>query len=149
MGYLIYLIGLVICMIYGISLHNICNFIDMISFEFVVVPCIIALITTGYWRGFIKAFVYIFDKGIEPTKERVRESARAVKLVCIFSLVFGGLGVTISLVNALHNLDLESSYVGANVSVALISIFYALIINAILLPLYFELKRRVAKNKSR
>lgn len=106
-----------------------------------VVPCILVLITTGYWKEFLKAFVYIFNKERE-TKEKVRESARAVKLVCIGSLIFEGLGVTIGLINALHNLYLESSYLGASVSVALISIFYVLIINAILLPLYFELRRR-------
>ncbi len=148
MGYLIYLIGFVICIIHGISLHNICNFIDAISFGFVIVPCILVLITTGYWRGFIKAFVYIFDKKRE-NKEGVRESAKAVKLTCLSSLIFGGLGVMISLINALHNLNLEASYVAADVSVALISIFYALMINSILLPLYFELKRRDTKSKSR
>ncbi len=145
MRYLIYVIGMVFCMIYGISLHKICNFIDAISFGFVVVPSILALITTGYWKDFLKAFVYIFNKGRE-TKERVRESAKAVKLVCISSLIFGGLGVTISLINALHGLNLKASHVGADISVALISIFYALMINAILLPLYFELKRRDTKN---
>ena len=34
----------------------------MFRFEFVLFPCVLALITTRYWKGFIKAFVYIFDK---------------------------------------------------------------------------------------
>ena len=123
MRYLIYLTGLTICVICGISWHNICNFIDMFSFEFVVLPCILVLLTTGYWKGFIKAFFYIFDK------------------VCLSSLIFGGVGVMTGLINTLHSLNIEPSFVGASVSVALIPMFYTLIINAILLPLYFELKK--------
>lgn len=123
MRYLIYLTGLTICVICGISWHNICNFMDMFSFEFVVLPCILVLLTTGYWKGFIKAFVHIFDK------------------VCLSSLIFGGLGIMTGLINTLHSLNIEPSFVGASVSVALIPMFYTLIINAILLPLYFELKK--------
>lgn len=140
MRYLIYLTGLTICVICGISWHNICNFIDMFSFEFVVLPCILVLLTTGYWKGFIKAFVYIFDKE-RRSKDGVKESVKAVRLVCLSSLIFGGLGVMTGLINTLHSLNIEPSFVGASVSVALIPIFYTLIINAILLPLYFELKK--------
>ena len=38
MGYLIYLAGLLICLMYGIGLDRVYNFIDLISFGFIVVP---------------------------------------------------------------------------------------------------------------
>ncbi len=50
----------------------------------------------------------------------------------------------ISLINALHsfNIDLSAvSFVAPDVSVALISIFYALLINAVLAPVYVMVKR--------
>lgn len=143
MEYLIYLAGFVICVIYGIGVDKISNFIDSISFCFVVIPCVLIIISTGYWKGFIRAFICIFDQK-KVTKEQIKESAKAVKLVCISSLIFGGLGIIISLVNALRSFDLRASQIGADigadVSVALITIFYAFIINAILVPLYFKLK---------
>ena len=148
MGYLIYLAGLILCLSYGIRLDRICNFIDAISFGFVVIPCILVLICMGCWKEFIRAFMYIFDQKTHEKRD-VNESARAVKLACISSLIFGGLGVAISLINALRGLNIEpSSYIGADLSVALISIFYALIINAVLVPLYFKLKGSI-RNKSR
>ena len=126
-GNLIYLAGLVICLLYGIGPGRIVNFIDMISFGFVVIPCILMLISTGYWKGYIKAFVYIFGKE-KYNKENLKESMRAVKLTCISALIFGGLGVTISLNNCLHCMDLDlEAHIGADVAVAFISIFYALI----------------------
>ena len=141
MGYLIYLAGLLICLIYGISFNRIYNFIDLISFVFVVVPCILILISTGYWKGFIKAFAYISGRKIYSKKD-MKESARAVKLVCISSLIFGMLGIIISLINVLHCMDLDSglSNIGPDISVALVSVFYAVFINAVLVPLYFKLK---------
>lgn len=65
-------------------------------------------------------------------------------MVCVSGLIFGGLGVVISLINALHsfNIDLSAvSFDAPDVSVALISIFYALLINAVLAPVYVMVKR--------
>lgn len=72
----------------------------------------------------------------------MKESARAVKLVCISSLIFGMLGIIISLINVLHCMDLDSglSNIGPDISVALVSVFYAVFINAVLVTLYFKLK---------
>ena len=141
MGYLIYLAGLLICHMYGIGLDRVYNFIDLISFGFIVVPCILMLIGTGCWKGFIKAFVYISGRK-EYNKKEMKESAQAVKLVCISSLIFGVLGVAISVINILHCMDLDFglSNIGPDISVAFISVFYAAIINAVLVPLYFKLK---------
>ncbi len=150
MGYFLYLIGLAICVIYGIGLNNLCNFIDIISLGFVVIPCILILVSTGYWKGFIKAFLCVINRSKYTTEER-KDSVKAVKLVCISSLIFGGLGFTIGFVNSIHSFDLSESYlipdVGAVISTALISIFYALLINAVLVPLYFELKHLNLKAK--
>lgn len=143
MGYLLYLAGMVVCVLWGISSERLGNFIDMTSFEFVVIPSILLLVCTGYGKDFIRAFICLVKKEA-CTKKQIKSSAKAVKMVCVSSLIFGGLGVVISLINALHsfNIDLSAvSFVAPDVSVALISIFYALLINAVLAPVYVMVKR--------
>lgn len=143
MGYLIYLASIIICIIYGgIRMDRIGNFIDLTSFEFVVLPCILVLICTDHGKDFLNAFVCLFHKE-KYSEEKAKDGAEAVKLVCISSLIFGGLGVVISSINVLKGLDLAALHPGIvafDVSVALVSIFYALVINAVLAPLYFMLK---------
>lgn len=117
--------------------------------EFILIPCLLMLLCTGYWRGFLKAFVYVIKRD-NCTAEMIRDSANALKLVCCSSLIWGSIGFTVSMVNLLcaHMLDFEfaASMLGANISVALISLFYALVINAVLVPFYFILNRLHAKN---
>lgn len=143
MGYLLYLVSMTFCVLWGISWDRIGNFIDLTSFEFVMIPSILLLVCTGYGKDFIRAFICLVKKEA-CTKKQIKNSAKAVKMVCVSSLLFGGLGVIISLINALHSFNIDSPampFVALDVSVALISIFYALIINAVLVPVYVMVKR--------
>lgn len=138
MGYLVYLVGLVILVLSGVGLDKVCNFADMISLGFVVIPCLLVLVCMGYWKGFIRAFIRVFT-GKEYMEEEIENSIKAVKLTCVCSLIFGISGVIISVVNLIRSMD-PAGNAGAGISVAFITIFYALIINAVLVPLYFKLK---------
>jgi len=125
------------------------SFIDPVSMELILIPCLLVLLCTGHWRGFLRAFVRVIKRD-GCTAEMIRDSAGAVKLVCSSSLIWGGIGFTISMVNILRAFvqdpEFSASVLGADISVALISLFYALVINAVLVPLYFELNRLYAEN---
>ena len=142
------ILGVLFIVRYGIGGRT-WYFIDHISMEFILIPCLLVLLCTGYWRGFLKAFVYIIKRD-NCTAEMIKDSANALKLVCRSSLIWGSIGFTISMVNLMrkHMLDSEfaSPMLWGDISVALLSLFYALIINAVLVPLYFELNRLHAKN---
>ena len=82
------------------------------------------------------------------TAEMIRDSADALKLVCRSSLIWGSIGFIISTVNLMrrHALEPEFAALCGDISVALLPLFYSLVINAVLMPLYFELNRLHTKN---
>lgn len=137
------ILGVFFLVKYGIGSRT-WHFVDSTSMEFILIPCLLILLCTGYWRDFLKAFVYIIKRE-NCTAEMIRDSSNALKLVCRSSLIWGSIGFTISMVNLLryHMLDSEfaSPTLWGDIAVALVSLFYALVINAVLVPLYFELNR--------
>lgn len=122
-------------------------FVDFISMEFILIPCFLVLLCTGYWRNFIKAFVYMIKRN-NCTAEMIRDSTNALKLVCRSSLIWGSIGFMISMVNLMrhHMLEFDFPALCGDISVALLPIFYTLIINAVLMPLYFGLNHLHTKN---
>lgn len=142
------ILGVLFIVKYGIG-SGTWYFIDPTGMEFVLIPCLLVLLCTGYWRGFLKTFVYIIKKD-SCTAEMIRNSANALKLVCRSSLIWGSIGFTISMVNLMRNHMLDPEFAAptlcGDISVALLSLFYALVINAVLVPLYFELNRLHTKN---
>ena len=127
--------------------HDTRYFVDSISMEFILIPCLLILLCTGYWRSFLKAFVYLIKRDC-CTAEMIKDSANAIKLVCRSSLIWGSIGFTISTVNLMrrHMLDPEFAAFCGDISVALLPLFYSLGINGVLMPLYFELNRLHTKN---
>lgn len=116
------------------------------SMEFILIPCLLVLLCTGYWRGFLKVFVYIIKRD-HCTAEMIKDSANALKLVCSTSFIWGSIGFTISLVNLMrhHMPEPEFAALCGDISVALLPLLYSLVMNAVLMPLYFELNRLHAK----
>ena len=142
----ILILGVLFIVKYGIGSKT-WYFVDSISMEFILIPCLLILLCTGYWRGFLKAFVYLIKRD-HCTAEMIRDSAGALKLVCRSSLIWGSIGFTISMVNLMrrHMLNPEFAALCGDISVALLPLFYSLVINAVLMPLYFELNRLHTKN---
>ena len=146
--FIVLILGVLFIVKYGIGSRT-WYFVDSISLEFILIPCLLSLLCTGYWRGFLKTFVYIIKRD-NYTVEMIRDSSNALKLVCRSSFIWGSIGFTISMVNLMRrhmrNPKLDAPGLWGDISVALLSLFYALVINAILVPLYFELKRLHTKN---
>ena len=142
-------LGVLFIVKYGIGSSRTWQFVDRASMEFILIPCLLELLCTGYWRGFLKAFVYILKKDNREA-EMIRNSVNALKLVCGSSLIWGIIGFTISMVNLLRNHMLDSKISApmlcGDISVALLPLFYALIVNAVLMPLHFELNHLYEKN---
>ena len=140
------ILGVLFIVKYGIGSRT-WYFVDAISMEFILIPCLLILLCTGYWRSFLKAFVYLIKRDY-CTAEMIKDSANALKLVCRSSLIWGSIGFMISTVNLMrrHMLDPEFAALCGDISVALLPLFYSLVINAVLMPLYFELNRLHRKN---
>ncbi len=140
------ILGVLFIVKYGIG-SKASYFVDSISMEFILIPCLLMLLCTGYWRGFLQAFAYFIRRN-HCTAERLRDSANALKLVCRSSLIWGSIGFTISTVNLMrhHMPDPKFGALCGDLSVALLPLFYSLVINAVLMPLYFELNRFYTKN---
>ena len=49
------ILGVLFIVKYGIGSRT-GYFVDSISMEFILIPCLLTLLCTGYWRGFLKAF---------------------------------------------------------------------------------------------
>ena len=142
------ILGVLFIVKYGIGSRT-WYFSDHISMEFILIPCLLVLLCTGYWRGFLKAFIYIIKRD-SCTAGMIKDSMNALKLACSSSFIWGSIGFTISMVNLMRNPAPDSEFAAlslrADISVALLPLFYALVINAVLVPLYFELKRFHAKS---
>lgn len=141
----IMVLGVLFIVKYGIGSET-SYFVDNISMEFILIPCLLVLLCTGYWRGFLKIFVYIIKRD-HCTAEMIKDSANALKLVCSTSFIWGSIGFTISLVNLMrhHMPEPEFAALCGDISVALLPLLYSLVMNAVLMPLYFELNRLHAK----
>lgn len=142
------ILGVLFIVKYGIGSRT-SYFVDHISLEFILIPCLLVLLCTGYWRGFLKAFAYIIKRD-GCTAEMIRDSINSLKLVCSTSLIWGSIGFTISMVNLMRRHMLDFAFdvpaLCGDISVALLPVFYTLIINAVLVPLYFVLNHLPTKN---
>lgn len=140
------ILGVFFIVKYGIG-SGIPNFVDHTSMEFILIPCFLMLLCTGYWRGFLNAFVYLIKRE-HCTAEMIRNSANALRLVCNTSLIWGSIGFIISTVNLMRYRmsNPEFAALCGDISVAVLPLFYALVINAVLMPLYFELNHLHTKN---
>ncbi len=141
----ILILGVLFIVQYGIGSRT-SYFVDSISMGFILIPSLLMLLCTGYWRGFLNAFVYLIKRNHCPA-EMIRDGANALKLVCRSSLLWGSIGFIISMVNLMrrHMPDPEFGALCGDISVALLPLFYSLVINAVLMPLYFELNRLYRK----
>lgn len=144
MLYIVYLVCMVLYLIRGIGWDRVLNFFDPITLEFLVFPCILILFATRSFKAFGRAFLYAFGRR-EYAPSRCRESLQAVRMVMETALVFGGICFLIGSINGIRSLEwseLDSiGWLFLDLSVAELSLFYALLICMILLPVYCLLKK--------
>ncbi|WP_408070170.1 hypothetical protein [Butyrivibrio sp. JL13D10] len=141
LGELLLFIGLFLFNILfgGWGLSAILWFLDLPSFLLISIVLIPGLIIMGAWNDFIKAF----SVGIKPFSllqlKNIIEAVGAAQKLTIFGALFA---IVISTVLMLGRLD-DFSTLGPNIAVCLLSGFYAVIIEFLLLPLKLNAERKM------
>lgn len=148
MFYAVYLLLLFLYLAMGIGgMDRVLHFMDSTTLHFIAVPCIFLLFCTGSFRDFGRAFLFAFGRR-DQEPSRYRESARSVKMVMTASLVFGAVCFLIGMVNAIRFADWSSpdciGWLCMDLSVAVLALLYSLLICAVLLPVFFMLKRHLS-----
>lgn len=104
------------------------------------------LFCTKSFKAFGRAFLFVVGKRGN-SLAAYKESLHAVRMVMSISAVFGGLRFLIGLMNCIRSTDLSSmegfGWVLRGASVAILSLFYPLLICVILMPVYFMLKKHI------
>lgn len=146
MTYTIYLLGVGFLLVMGIGFHrNLMDYMDSFTLLFVLLPCVLVLFCTKSLKAFGEAFLYAFGKE-GSTLISYKRNLQAVKMVIITSSVFGGLGFIIGMINSIHSLNFTSGDAFGKIIIdtapAALSLFYPLLVCAILVPVYFIIKNR-------
>lgn len=120
------------------GLQDVLWFVDLPSIMLIVMILIPGLIIMGEWKDFCKAF----SVGIKPYRllelKNIIEAVGAAQKLTIFGALFA---IIISGVIILGRLD--PSTIGPNLAVCVLSGFYAVIIEFILLPLKLNAERKM------
>ncbi len=144
MLYIVYLVSIVLYFIWGISWGRMVNYVDSITFEFVVLPCILMLFCTRSFPAFGRGLLFAFGKRDHSSLQQYQESLSSVKMVMLTSVIFGCVCFVIGTINSICSLEWSSmdsiGWFCRDLAVAMISLFYPLVICIILLPVYFLLK---------
>ena len=152
MLYVVYLVTFILYLIQGISWDRITNFVDAITVTFLVVPCLLILFCTRSFPAFGRAFLSAFGKKAE-SAVRCRESLQAVRMVMSTVMLFGGICFLIGMVNSIRSQDFSSvdsiGWICLDLSVAVLPLFYAMLVCAVLLPVFFMLKRQLTGEGSK
>lgn len=143
------ILSIIILLISGIGFQNdLMNYFDSFTLLFVLLPCMWILLYTRSFRAFGRAFLFAVGKRGNSISA-YRESLHAVKMVMAISSVFGCLGFIIGMMNCIRTTELSSiegfGWVLRSVSVAMLSLFYPLLLCVILIPIYFMLKKHIDK----
>lgn len=149
MFYMIYLLLIFIYIICGTGVgQNLTSFIDVITLVYTVFPCVLILICTRSLRTFGSAFSFALGKRT-PDLSQSKAALRSVKMTGLTAVLFGSLCFMIGTINSIRHLDPSTADLGVyllrDLSVAMLSLFYPVLVCIILLPVYFLLKRHIAK----
>lgn len=144
-------LSIVLHLISGIGFgHDFMIFYDSFTLMFVLLPCAWILFCTKSFKAFGRAFLFVVGKRGN-SLAAYKESLLAVRMVMAISAVFGGLGFLIGMINCIRHTDLSSMegfvWVLRGVSVAMLSLFYPLLICVVLMPVYFMLKKHIEEKK--
>ena len=146
MLYAIYLIGLTGITVWGIGLEHMWAFVDSVTLYFILLFCVFCLVFTKSLKPFGRSFLLAFGKKNDSLVQ-CRESLQSVKMVMLMAALSGLLGFLIGSINGLKFSDALSPdivyHIALDTSVAFISIFYAVCICVILLPVYFMVKKHI------
>lgn len=121
----------VICTQGASGVERILNFVDLPSLILILLLVIPTLVISGMGRDFLNAFS-IGKK--EYAMRNLKRSLEAVQLVQKLVVCSSGISSIIAIVTILSQLD-DLSTIGPNLAVAILVIFYAVILELFLIPL--------------
>lgn len=117
-------------------------YIDMPSMLYLLIPVTASVISCGIWKDFKRAFEIIRKKEKNYMLRDMKRSLEAVEYIQKKVLLSAAFMTITYVIYILFNLD-NPQYLGPNISIALMVLFYALIIEWLLLPIQFKIKQKI------
>lgn len=125
----------------GDGLRTIGWFIDLPSLICILVLTVPILLRSGLGKDFLRA-LKLLKKGYQCHLSELRRTLDAVELMQKQVLCAGVFSMLFSFVYVLASVN-TPELLGPNMAVAVLTIFYAVILEMLLLPLQIEVKRRM------
>lgn len=125
----------------GIELPWLGNLVDIPSVIILMIFTVPVLFKGGMWRDFKRAW-QLLNKSYSCRLSELRRTLDVVEMMQKQILYAGSVCLLMTMIAVLHMLsDLAS--LGPNLAVAILTMLYALFFEMLLLPLQFEVKRRI------
>lgn len=115
------------------------SFVDLPALLGILLIAVVIMIVIGEWRDFLRAFSIDAKSHTLLELKNICGSVAACQKLVAYT---GTLLVVISLITLMHNLN-DPSTIGPNCAVALLSCFYAVLLEVILLPLRIRCEQKM------
>lgn len=125
----------------GFNMHSLVYLIDYPSLIIILVFIAPMLFGNGMWKDFKRAFSLLRKKYTCHLSE-LKRTLDVVEMIQKQLIYAGIIGMLLSIIHLLHMLS-DPASIGPNLSVAILTILYAMILEMLLLPLQLEIKRRI------
>lgn len=142
-SYSIYLIALCVFLFANITFDFLgavnfsfmANFFDIYIMVFMLIFCFIILAFTQLLKPLADSFLFMF-KSSTYSFGQYKQCMLSIKTTMISSLIGGGIYGIATIINMLSTLSNDFSSVGIYITLALLPIFYSLVVCSVLLPIY-------------
>lgn len=121
------------------GLGSVVVYFDVISLIMILILIIPVVISAGLIKDFGRAFLFAVGKRQADSLNEINRSIVAVKMMMSASLLGGGFLFLCSVIQILMQID-DLSKLGPNVSIAIITMIYSLVIALLLLPIKAKLE---------
>ncbi len=135
------IVGLITALLLSVIMSggNMIWYIDLPTVFMLVSVIIFIIFVSGYGLDFLRGFAICFGKK-DREKCEVERSYRAFALVIVAIFIVGLIDTLIGVISLLHHSS-DASIIAANMSIALLSMLYACIVDLLLLPFVVRLQR--------
>lgn len=154
-SYSIYLIALCVFLFANITFDFLgavnfsfmANFFDIYIMVFMLIFCFIILAFTQLLKPLADSFLFMF-KSSTYSFGQYKQCMLSIKTTMISSLIGGGIYGIATIINMLSTLSNDFSSVGIYIALALLPIFYSLVVCSVLLPIYILLNKEIMNYKN-
>lgn len=154
-SYSIYLIALCVFLFANITFDFLgavnfsfmANFFDIYIMVFMLIFCFIILAFTQLLKPLADSFLFMF-KSSTYSFGQYKQCMLSIKTTMISSLIGGGIYGIATIINMLSTLSNDFSSVGIYITLALLPIFYSLVVCSVLLPIYILLNKEMMNYKN-